>query len=356
MKLAAVLNARVLFSIFGLIGISLSLIASTTPGFFITQLSFFLLGLIVYIVFASIDFRVWTRFTWLFYIVSLLFLFAVFFSPGVRGAHRWIDIGAWQIQPSELIKPFIIIILAGILTNQKNSMLLTSTKGFLLLLPIAILIFKQPDLGNVLVYLSSFIALEIVSGLSWLYILICLVFILLISPVLWFVLEHYQKSRLLAFLNPNLDPMGIGYNALQSIIAIGSGQFFGLGLGRGTQSHLLFLPEYRTDFIFASMGEELGFIGGVLVILFYFVLLSSILQISLRSENNFGRLLCYGIFTQLFTQIFINIGMNLGIMPVTGITLPLISSGGSSIMATFISLGLIASVDSLNRKKPLVIR
>lgn len=355
MRPVACFNVGLLVPILGLIGISLSLIASTTPTFFVNQLVFFLLGFLLYIVFASIDFRLWIRFRWLFYLISLIFLSASFFGPEIRGAHRWIEVGIWQVQPSEVIKPFIIMVLAATLTLEKTSREKSLFWASVLLLPVLILIFKQPDLGNVIVYFFTFAALSIMSGLPLVYILLGLVFFILILPGLWSILAHYQKNRLLAFINPAADPMGVGYNALQAVIAIGSGQFFGRGLGRGTQSHLLFLPEYRTDFVFASVGEELGFLGGALIILFFFLLLGSILRISTQSNSNFGKLVTIGIFAQLFIQVFINIGMNLGLVPVTGITLPLVSSGGSSIISTFIGLGLVSSVDSLNKKNPLVI-
>lgn len=355
MKLVARFNVGLLVPILGLIGISLSLIASTTPTFFVNQLGFFLLGFLLYIVFASIDFRLWVRFRWLFYLISLIFLSASFFGPEIRGAHRWVEVGIWQVQPSEVIKPFIVMVLAATLTLEKTSREKSLFWASVLLLPVLILIFKQPDLGNVVVYFFTFAALSIISGLPLVYILLGLVFFILILPGLWSILAHYQKNRLLAFINPAADPMGVGYNALQAVITIGSGQFFGRGLGRGTQSHLLFLPEYRTDFVFASVGEELGFLGGALIILFYFLLLGSILRISTQSNSNFGKLVTIGIFAQLFIQVFINIGMNLGLVPVTGITLPLVSSGGSSIISTFIGLGLVSSVDSLNKKNPLVI-
>jgi rod shape determining protein RodA len=226
----------------------------------------------------------------------------------------------------------------------------------ILFIPIAYLIFKQPDLGNLIVYLTIFVSILVVAGIPWKYIIISVLSGGLFLPFFWFILHNYQKLRILSFINPYLDPSGAGYNALQAVISIGSGQLSGLGLGRGTQSRLLFLPEYHTDFIFASLGEELGFVGGSFVILFYILLIFWIIKIAYDCDDNFGRFLTIGVLMQFFIQVFINIGMNLGIMPITGITLPLVSYGGNSIVSTLIELGLIVSISKTLRKNPLVIR
>lgn len=357
MKLSSFLDAGIVIPVFGLLSINLSLIASTTPSLFTQQLIFLLLGISLYVVFTTVDYSLYPKLMWFFYTVCILLLIASFAGPQIRGSHRWIDIGGFRLQPSELIKPFIIISFSTLIDRQKMNNIYFHFIRLGLFLPIAILIFKQPDLGNVLVYLSAFIALEITGGLSLLYILAGVIVFIAIGPFLWTVLEEYQRTRVLSFINPHMDPIGAGYNALQAMIAIGSGGLFGLGLGRGTQSHLLFLPEYHTDFVFASLGEELGLFGAVLVIIFYLLLLSRILFIASKAEDNFGRLLCVGIFTQLFTQVFINIGMNLGLLPITGITLPLLSYGGSSMISTCIELGLVASIAHISKSKsPIVIR
>ncbi|MCL5798281.1 MAG: rod shape-determining protein RodA [Patescibacteria group bacterium] len=352
MNLGVLFDIGLTVPVFGLIGISLSILGSTTPTLFSQQLIFFLVGIFLFLIFSAVDFRIWSRFSWIFYIFSLFFLIASFASGEVRGASRWIDIaGIRVIQPSELLKPFVILFLTGIIIDRERHTILDKLKPFIFFLPILIIIFKQPDLGNVLVYFLTFIALELASGLPLLYFFIGAVLSGVVLPFFWFVLKQYQKVRLLAFFNPQADPVGIGYNAIQAMIAIGSGQLFGMGLGRGTQSHLLFLPEYHTDFVFASLGEELGFLGTFAVIIFYFILLLRILQVMEESENNFGKLLVIGIFAQIFIQVFINIGMNLGIMPITGITLPLLSYGGSSIISTFIDLGLVASVARVSKNR-----
>lgn len=338
------INFHILIPVIGLCGISLAIIVSTTPELFAQQLIFITVGLFLYFIFASIDYRFWPKFTWLFFMISLVFLVITFFGTQVRGSNRWIDLGWFRLQPSELIKPFFILIIATVFSQSTNKTLQMIFKPLLFFIPIIVLIFKQPDLGNVLVFAFIFLTVSFINGISLWSILTGFSLLTLFFPLSWFLLKQYQKARILSFLDPHADPAGAGYNAMQAIIAIGSGQLRGLGLGHGTQSHLLFLPEYHTDFIFASIGEELGFIGAFLVIVFYMILLGNILIIASRQNNSFARLVTIGVFTQLFIQVFINIGMNLGILPITGITLPLLSYGGSSIISTFIGLGIISNI------------
>jgi rod shape determining protein RodA len=212
------------------------------------------------------------------------------------------------------------------------------------------MVLKQPDLGNAIVYFSFWIVIIFISGFKvWLVpIIICLT--VLFIPLFWRFLKDYQKERIVSFLNPQSDPLGIGYNAIQAMVAVGSGGFWGLGLGRGTQSHLLFLPEYHTDFIFASFSEEFGFIGVLLLIFLYCLILTRIIVIGINSQDKFGLLVSGGIFGVLFTQFFINVGMNIGLLPITGITLPLVSYGGSSLLSFAILLGIASNI-AKNRKK-----
>jgi len=357
MKLWTLLDLGLVIPILGLAGVSLALIASTTPSLFASQAIFFFIGIVIFVIIASADFRLFMRFSWLFYVIIVLLLIASLISPSVRGSHRWIELGFSTLQPSEISKPFIILLWAYLLSSRKKNRLSFFASPLLLFIPIAFLIFKQPDLGNVLVYFFTLISLYLAVGLPLFYIISSIGVLGLLFPLIWFFLKHYQKTRLLSFLNPFADPSGAGYNAIQAMIALGSGQLMGLGLGRGTQSHLLFLPEYHTDFVFASIVEELGLVGGAVIILFYFLLLGRIFLIGLKSDNEFGKLICIGSFAQIFIQVFINIGMNLGLLPITGITLPLLSSGGSSIISTFICMGLVTSVaNKENIEKPIVIK
>lgn len=357
MIFSSLFDLGLIIPLLGLLGISLSLIASTTSDLLINQLVYFIIGIFLYIFFAGIDYSIWKKLSKIFYFGSLILLLITFLWSPVRGSHRWIDIGFTRIQPSEIIKPFMTLVLANIITARKDSYLKSFFITLLIYLPIVLLIFRQPDLGNVIVYLVAFLAMVFISGLPLIYFISGGLIFGLLLPIFWSVLKDYQKLRIISFLNPQNDPSGAGYNALQAIIAIGAGQFLGMGLGKGTQSHLLFLPEYHTDFVFASLGEELGFIGGALVIIFCFILLSRILYSAYKTTDNFGRLICVGVFAQLFIQVFINIGMNLGLMPITGITLPFVSYGGSSILSSFISLGLVVSINNYSHKiRPIVIK
>lgn len=341
--------------VIGLSGISLFIISATAADLLWPQTVFLIVGVVIFLIFASLDYRLFSKFFWMIYAISLLLLIASLLGPAVRGSTRWIDLGAFRLQPSELIKPFVIVVLASLITRQKTMNPGLFFRVLLILLPVLFLIFKQPDLGNVLIYMAVFFSLAVLGGFDRKYLLIGGITILVFLPLAWHLLQDYQRLRLISFINPHADPLGSGYNALQAMIAIGSGQFWGLGLGHGTQSRLLFLPEYHTDFVFASLGENLGFVGGFLVIIFYLILLGRMILISIKSNDYFGKILSIGVFAQLFVQVFINIGMNLGILPITGITLPLLSYGGSSIISTFIGLGLVVSVTAQNKKTPLVI-
>uniref|UniRef100_A0A7C4RAM4 Rod shape-determining protein RodA n=1 Tax=candidate division CPR3 bacterium TaxID=2268181 RepID=A0A7C4RAM4_UNCC3 len=357
MNFLSTLDPGLILPIIGLTGISLSLIASTTSSLFSEQLTSFVIGFICYFIFASIDYRIYTRFTWLFYFISIALLGLTFFSPAVRGSNRWLSIGSFNsFQPSEVIKPIIVVITANLALNEKKNDLFSLLKRFLIFSPIIFIIFRQPDLGNVIVFLFIFFSMEIINGLSWIYYIFGIAALSALIPIIWHFLRDYQKLRVISFLNPQSDPAGAGYNSLQAMIAIGSGGLFGQGLGRGTQSHLLFLPEYHTDFVFASLGEELGLFGGTIVIVFYFLLLGRILSIAYSSQDEFGKLICIGIFSQIFIQVFINMGMNLGLLPITGITLPLLSYGGSSILGTCVALGMVVSImRNTKSRSPIVI-
>lgn len=356
MKFSSFFDPFISLSLTGLTGISLFIIGSTTPTLFARHTGFFLVGIVLCVFFASIDYRVWTHFFWFLYSAALLFLAVSFLmGPEVRGATRWLEIGGIRLQPSELIKPFIILIFAHIISENPPRNGKALGKISLLFLPFLVFVFKQPDLGNGIVYSVIFITLLYIGNMSKKFIWGGIGIATLFLPFSWFLLREYQRQRIISFLNPEIDPAGTGYNALQAIIAIGSGGLTGLGLGKGTQSRLLFLPEYQTDFVFASLGEELGFLGGGLVIFFYFLLLGRILFLGVQSEDMYAKLISIGIFMQYFIQVFINIGMNMGILPITGITLPLISYGGSSVLSTFIGLGIILSIAGRQKAAPLVI-
>lgn len=357
MRLLKEIDLGLLFPVLGLLGISLSILFIIAPSLFTQQVIFILAGFILLIFFTAFDIRFWKKIVFIIYLILIILLILTFFGPEVRGSTRWIDFGFTRLQPSEIIKPFLIIVLARYFSEIKNNNFFAYLKSILLSTPIFLLIFKQPDLGNVLVLLFVLIALFIFRGASVRVLLIGSAVLFLVIPSLWLFLESYQKLRLISFVNPHGDPMGAGYNTIQSVITIGSGQFLGLGLGKGSQSSLNFLPEYHTDFIFAALTEQLGFLGAASVIIFYFIFLCRIIYIAKNCKDEFSRFVIVGIFSQIYIQTLINIGMNMGLLPITGITLPLISYGGSSIISTFISLGLMMAAERLQTPQyPIVIK
>ncbi len=328
-----------------LIFMGLAIVGSVATALFPQQLVYALLGFFLFFLVSRIDYRIFERLTWPLFSFTLLGLFSTFlFGHLTRGSIRWVQIGGFTFQPSELVKPLLILVFASFVSFQKDfdfkSLLLNL---FLFFLP-AFLIFRQPDLGSSLVVVFVWMAIIFASGIAWQWLAFGLLFFVISLPIFWRLLKDYQRERIYTFLRPLSDPLGAGYNMIQAIIAVGSGQLVGRGLGRGTQSHLRFLPERHTDFIFASLAEELGFLGAVLLILAYGLLLWRILQIGQKSIDKLGYLICLGVFTLIISQVFINIGMNLGLVPITGLTLPLVSYGGSSLMATLVSLGLVESV------------
>jgi len=331
----------ILFFCLGLFG--LFVLLTVNPGLFTQQLIYFGIGFLLLFALSTVD----PAFLWWFapigYILGNLFLVLSYFGPNIRGATRWILIGNAQLQPSEIVKPLIILALARFMAQYPPRHVRYVPIHLLLFLLPFVLVFRQPDLGSSLVYASFWFAMLLAGGFPLGMFIASIAGGTLLLPVLWQILAGYQKARILTFLNPSLDPKGAGYNALQAMIAVGSGQLFGRGLGRGTQSHLRFLPEFHTDFIFATLVEELGFLGGLLLFLGYAALLWRIISPLIRGlvKELFPFTYIIGVFAMLLSQIVINTGMNMGIIPITGITLPLISYGGSSILSIAVSIGLL---------------
>ena len=312
------------------------------------QLIFSILGLVLYFLFSFADFRVLKPLSFYLYLFNvLLLLVTLAFGIYSKGAIRWIPLGieGFTFQPSEFMKLSLIILLSSLLSSRFGS---SSIKDFLLttfitLVP-ATLIFIQPDLGTTVVVLFIWLLLSLFVRLRPSYFIYLLLVLLAISPIIFLSLRPYQRDRIKTFLDPSLDPLGGGYHVLQSEIAVGSGRVLGRGFGRGTQSHLRFLPEYHTDFIFASLSEEWGFLGSAVVVLLFGLVFIRIILIGMNSQFLFGQLLSLGVLAMIFSQTVVNIGMNLGIAPITGVPLPLLSSGGSSLVLTMASLGILQSV------------
>ncbi len=320
------------------------------PSFFVRQLAYVVFSVIVFFIIGSINFKSISAFSYLFFFLLLILLLLTFaFGIEVRGSTRWIDLGFITVQGSEIAKPIFLLTLAHFLSRNSSS----HVRFFLLSVAFTsvpvLLIASQPDLSNSIILLSTWFFALFIAGGSLLYISL-LTFLAVVSvPMIWsFVLKSYQQARILTFFNPSIDPLGSSYNLVQALIALGSGEFFGRGLGRGTQSHLDFLPEGRTDFIFAATGEELGFIGISLIIVIFTLLIYRLLQKGREAKNIESSIFIFSTAFILTIQFFINAGMNMGIFPVSGITLPFVSFGGSSIVASFVLLGLVQSASGSN--------
>ena len=323
------------------------------------QILRFAVGLVVVLVIAVIDIRIWIRWAYVIYAVTLAILLAVE-SFGIigMGAQRWLYFGWFQLQPSELMKIALVLALARYfhritLDDAKRPALLV-TPVLMLLAPV-VLVLRQPDLGTAAMLLVGAGAVFFVSGVALRYFLVGGAIAAAGVPIAWQFLRDYQRERILTFLNPEADPLGAGYHILQSKIALGSGGLFGRGFMHGTQSHLSFLPEHQTDFIFTMLAEELGLVGAAGLIGLYVLLFAYGFAIALRARNHFGRLLGIGLTTTLFLYVFINIAMVVGLIPVVGVPLPLISYGGTAMITVLFSLGLLMCVfvhrdEQINRR------
>ena len=320
---------------------------SNSPEKAKSQLIFFLIGYFVFLLISLIDYSIY-KYYWkhLLAFITLLLLITYFVGDVRFGSVRWFSIGVFNIQPSEFAKVILIISLSSILSSKEKY--LESFWGLIKLslvtTPLLFLVLLQPDLGTFIILSGLFASLLLFAELDLKYVLLGFIILGFLSAPIWNSMHDYQQKRVLVFLNPGLETQGSGYNVLQSIIAVGSGGLLGKGFLRGTQAHLGFLPAFWTDFIFASFAEEWGFLGVVVLLLLYGYFLASIVKVFSSSSDPFGRFLCVGIFIVYFIQITINIGMNLGVMPVTGIPLPFMSYGGSSLISLFISLGMVNSV------------
>ena len=287
------------------------------------------------------------------YVFNLIMLLAVMLvGQSALGAQRWISIGPISIQPSEFSKLIMIVSLAGMLEERVGKL-----DSLHALLPVAayvgvpfLLVLKQPDLGTSLVFMAIFIGMVFVCGINLRLLGGLFAAGVAMLPVLWHFLKDYQKTRIMVFMDPNVDPLGSGYHIIQSKIAIGSGMLFGKGLFGGTQSQLNFLPENHTDFIFAVVGEELGFIGVTVLLLLYLVVLWRGVCIARDASDVFGRLLAVGITSMLAFHVLVNVGMTLGIMPVTGIPLPLMSYGVSSLTTNIMAIAILLNIQLRKQK------
>ena len=365
-----------LCSLIALASASLSLVGHESRHHLQRQLWWVLISLPVFGGVALFDYRKLTMLYRPLYIIVLFLLTLVLFAPPRYGARRWLNLGFFDFQPSELAKIVLIIVLACYLSSQaaKIKHPLVWLKGCLIaLLPLG-LILVEPDLGTTIIGGLLLLVLLWLAGANRWLLLLSLILIGIVITWLyttlgaatnnfteqlnssllpsWLPLEGYQLLRLVIFVNPYMDPLGSGYHMIQSRIAIGAGGLWGRGFGQGSQVQGDFLPEHHTDFIFSAVGEEFGFIGAVVLLALYLLLFLRGWQIALKADDLLGSLLVGGIMSMLALQLFLNIGMAVGLMPITGITLPLLSYGGSSLLFNMTALGLVFSV-SLRQEKLL---
>ncbi|OGD83664.1 hypothetical protein A2572_01430 [Candidatus Collierbacteria bacterium RIFOXYD1_FULL_40_9] len=336
-------------SLFVLQVLSLVTIWSTYPSLFLTQVSFVLIGILIVYLVSKVDHTVLFSTATFWYLTSIAILVLTYFiGRNVRGSIRWIDFGFFNLQTSELVKPMLAIFYCSYLTMFPPKKISQYLKFiFLSLIPV-VLVAKQPDLGSALTILFMPIFLLMVSGHFKQVLVFGALFLFLAVPLESVLLKPYQRTRIETFLNPYKDPQGAGYNVIQATIAVGSGGFFGKGVKLGTQSHLNFLPERHTDFIFASFAEEFGFLGVLFFLFCFYYLFRFFLYVSSRQKDQDSYLLCLSGFSVILFQFIVNVGMNMGLMPVTGITLPLFSYGGSSLLSFAIFLGfLVRQLDLL---------
>jgi len=317
------------------------------------QLIFAGIGFLLMIVFTLVDFRSFQGFYVYLYIFGLILLILVLFFGKVSfGAARWLDFKIFQLQPSEVFKFILIITLAAYLSkNAKDFRLRHFIASLLIILMPILLVLKQPDFGTAFILFIIGITMIIAANIRLIYLSVIGFLGVVLTPITWlFILKDYQKERLITFLNPKSDPFGAGYNVLQSTIAIGSGMLRGRGFGGGFQSQLKFLPASHTDFIFAVFAEEMGFVGAIIILIIFLILILKIIKIAKIAADDFGMLISIGTASLILFQVLINIGMNIGLMPVTGIPLPFISAGGTSLIVNLILIGILESIIIRHKK------
>ncbi len=321
------------------------------PLNFQKQLIFLAIGFVLMIVLSFFDWRSLKESSYL--VLGLYFLGIVllvglfFFAPELRDVRRWYVIGPVSFDPVEFLKIVLIILLAKYFSKRHVEMYKFShivLSGIYVLIPSAITFF-QPDMGSAIILIFLWLGILFLSGIKTKHFLILCLMGLLIFSLSWsFLLKDYQKVRISGFLEPHFDPQGINWNPEQARIAIGSGGLLGQGMGQGTQTRHGFLPEAQTDFVFSAIAEEMGIVGVSVVFALFLIMISRILRITLIVRDNFSRLFCFGFVILIISQVFINVGMNQGLLPIVGLPLPLVSYGGSSLVFTFIGLGIIQSI------------
>lgn len=339
-----------LLSFLGIVFI-FSVTYSQKPLLMISQIIYFIIGLVIALLLAFFDYRNLRGLAPILYGILIVLLIAVLFlGSHAFGAARWIDLKIFQLQPSEIGKVIILLFLARIFAETKDF----DFKKILLIVGIVlvpmILILMQPDFGTAMVFFAALLILLFFSNVKKIILLAVIAGLILAAPVGWHFLKTYQKDRIYTFINPSKDPYGSGYNVAQAKITVGSGGLWGKGIGKGSQIQLNFLPVAHTDFIFASAAESIGFVGSTGLILLLIFLVTRMINVARASKDLFGYYFAIGWGLTLLFQMFINIGMNMGLVPVTGIPLPFVSSGGTSMFTNMAAIGILQSIYLRHRK------
>lgn len=333
-------DLSLVISIAILLVLSVFVLKSVAPTLFPLYFVYIAFGILAYIIFSNIDFEVVSVFSKHLYVLSIfLLLLTIIIGQVTRGTIRWIPIGPISLQPAELVRPFLLVFFANYLTGRTLNTGRIVKALLLLLLP-AFLILIQPSLSVSALTFIGFIGVLLASNFNKKYVFLGLALVIVVVPIFWQIMAPYQRQRVLTFFDPGIDPLGAGYNSLQSKIAVGAGQLTGRGLGRGIQTQLSFLPEKQSDFVFAAVGEELGLVGAGLMLIVTFVILTRLIKFMESSVSPAGRAYICGFLLIYLAQVFIHVGMNMGMLPVTGLPFPLVSAGGSSLLATMTGLGI----------------
>jgi len=346
------INWSLVVLLLALAGIGFAMLYSAAGGslepWAMRQIARAALGLVLMLLVALVDLRFWMRWAYAGYLGALVMLVAVELQGSIgMGAQRWLDLGVTQVQPSEIMKITLVLALArwfhGASIEDVGRIPFLVVPLLMVGAPVA-LVLKQPDLGTALMLLMGTAGMLFVAGVRWWKFALGFAGVVAAVPLGWNFLRDYQKARVLTFLDPTRDPLGAGYHIIQSKIALGSGAMFGKGFLQGTQSHLNFLPEKQTDFIFTMFAEEFGMVGSLALLGLYLLMMVYGYAIAFRSTSQFGRLVAIGIVTAVFLAMFINIAMVMGMIPAKGSTLPMVSYGGSSLVVTMIGFGLLINV------------
>ena len=328
---------------------------------YIKQMIWIGISFVIMVIIWAIDYNVFDIGGYILYVINLILLVAVLFMPSIMGASSWFNFGGFLYQPSELMKIGVILCSAKFISMYKNSYNKTRKKSILYIISISLtyilpilLILKQPDFGTAMAFVMIAVFMLFKSGIKYRYILIGIALVIVMIPLVYsFVLNDIQKQRILVFLNPELDPLGSGYNAIQSKIAVGSGMFTGTGILKGAQTQYGYLPIKSTDFIFSVISEEFGFILSSVIVIIYAILIIRIILISNKTKDEFASLIVIGIAGMFSFHFIENIGMTIGLLPITGVPLPFLSYGGSSMITNMIAIAIALNISARKSTKAL---